>query len=422
MGKLNIFEITLDNSQGVYYAGQNVQGHCTIELTEEMSMRGVRLRFEGKAYVHWTEQHSTGSGKDRRTETRHYSASEAYFNQDVLLYGIWQNQGSNTTKLPRGRHTFPFCFILPPNLPSSFEGAHGYVRYSVKGIIDKPWKFDHTCKRAFTVISILDLNADQNAQMPVEGHNQKMICCLCCASGPIVATFRLERRGYVPGEAIALFADIENNSNRQMDRSYVELSMITTFHATSKSRSSSKDVGKVTQGVINEGQSFSWEGQQFVLPPLPPSYLVGCSIIDIRYILQLNVDPSGPALDLEVPLEIIIGTIPLRQVVEMYPPRAPGPLPAPPQAGYGPPPGIMYPPPEGAGAMPYPPPAMEPTAPVMPPGSVPDMPPPSYNECVFGKVNIKDDEDNDHTRGNMDYAPVYPYYDWGHQPTTMSGN
>lgn len=40
MGKLNIFEITLSNFQGVFYAGQNVQGHCTVELNEKMSMRG----------------------------------------------------------------------------------------------------------------------------------------------------------------------------------------------------------------------------------------------------------------------------------------------------------------------------------------------------------------------------------------------
>ena len=46
MGKLNIFEITLSNFQGVFYAGQNVQGHCTIELNEEMSMRGKLLEFQ----------------------------------------------------------------------------------------------------------------------------------------------------------------------------------------------------------------------------------------------------------------------------------------------------------------------------------------------------------------------------------------
>lgn len=402
MGKLNIFEISLSNFQGVYYAGQNVMGHLTVELNAEMSMRGIRLKFDGKAYVHWTESHTTGSGKHRRTTTRHYSASEQYFNQEVLLYGIWPGQGSETTKLPVGRHTFPFSFTLPPNLPSSFEGAHGYVRYSIKGIIDKPWKFDHTTKRAFTVICILDLNADPASQAPVQGQNQKMICCLCCATGPIVAEFNLERRGYVPGEAISLYANIRNNSDRVMDKSYVDLRMITTFHATSKSRSVVKEVGRLIEGPIAEGQSFSWEGQKFVIPPVPPSYLVGCRIIDIRYILQLNVDPAGPALDLEVPLEIIIGTIPLRQVVERYPPRAPAVMP-PPQAG--------YPPPAGATAPP-----MEPS---MPSANMPNLPPPSYNESVFGKVNVKDDDDSEHTRGDLDYAPVYTYYDWGHHPTTM---
>ena len=38
--------------------------------------------------------------------------------------------------------------------------------------------------------------------------------------------------------------------------------------------------------------------------------------------------------------------------------------------------------------------------------------PPSYAECVFGKVDIHDDEDNQYTRGDMAYAPVYTYYNW----------
>ena len=37
----------------------------------------------------------------------------------------------------------------------------------------------------------------------------------------------------------------------------------------------------------------------------------------------MNVDPSGIGFDLEVPLPVVIGTIPLRQIVEMYPPSPP---------------------------------------------------------------------------------------------------
>ncbi|XP_025076865.1 arrestin domain-containing protein 3-like isoform X2 [Pomacea canaliculata] len=410
MGKLNIFEITLSNLQGVYYAGQNVQGHCTVELNEEMSMRGIRLKFEGKAYVHWTESKSSGSG------SKSYTATEKYFEQEVLLFGIWPGQGSDTTKLAAGRTTFQFCFVLPPNLPSSFEGTHGYVRYFVKATIDKPWKFDHTTKRPFTIIGILDLNTDANAVIPVEGVNQKTLCCLCCASGPISASFHLERRGYVPGEPIKLLANIKNKSNQKMDKSFVDLRMTITYYARTKNRTSVKEVGRVLEGPIEEGQSFSWEGQVFVLPPLPPSHLAGCRIIDVKYILQLNVEPSGMSLNLEVPLEIIIGTIPLRQVVELCPPRAPQP--------FQPPVGFPLPTEavnisgmDGGSVIPSAP--FEPVMPYQPPSHIPNLPPPSYSECVLGKVNVKDEDDNEYTHGVLEYAPVYTYYDWGYQPTAM---
>ncbi len=61
---------------------------------------------------------------------------------------------------PQGQHEYPFTFHLPQNLPTSFEGQYGYVRYSAKANIDRPWKFDHDTKSAFTVICQYDLNAN----------------------------------------------------------------------------------------------------------------------------------------------------------------------------------------------------------------------------------------------------------------------
>ena len=40
------------------------------------------------------------------------------------------------------------------------------VRYMCRATIDKPWKFDHETKAAFTVISHLDLN-DEPTQLKV---------------------------------------------------------------------------------------------------------------------------------------------------------------------------------------------------------------------------------------------------------------
>jgi hypothetical protein len=77
-----------------------------------------------------------------------------------------------TEVLPAGEHSFPFSMMLPNHLPSSFEGEYGYVRYTVKATLDRPWKFDHEVKAAFTVLSHLDLNLDPRNRVSTEYVNQ----------------------------------------------------------------------------------------------------------------------------------------------------------------------------------------------------------------------------------------------------------
>lgn len=60
--------------------------------------------------------------------------------------------------MPVGFHKYPFNFLLPHNIPCSFEHTHGHIRYTTKAVIDRPWRFDHESKIAFTVVSSYDLN------------------------------------------------------------------------------------------------------------------------------------------------------------------------------------------------------------------------------------------------------------------------
>ncbi|CAL1543559.1 unnamed protein product [Lymnaea stagnalis] len=367
MGKLNIFEISFNNGSGVFYSGNIVQGYVTVELTEPMKMRGIRLKFEGKAYVHWSESNSNASGKNRGTTSRHFSATEKYFDQDVLLFGKLSGQGSDTKELPAGRHTYPFQFQLPQDLPSSFEADIGHVRYTVSGTIDKPWKFDHKTQRVFTIISIFDLNQQPNTMSRLQETKEKHKWWGGRKSEVTEATFHIDRSGYVPGEAVKLYAEITFKPSHTWVKSYVVLKMVTTFHATTKSRTIVTEVARGAHPRITNNGEDNWTGEELIIPPLPPSFLVGCKIIDIHYILQLNVEPSGPDLHLEVPLEIIIGTIPLRSVVDKHPPM--------------PPPNYncanMY----ALETTPTAPPA-EMLYPLPPPSDLPNLPPPSYNECI----------------------------------------
>ncbi|RUS72755.1 hypothetical protein EGW08_019473 [Elysia chlorotica] len=394
MGKLDAFVITFSNPSGVFYAGTVLEGCVTVVLKDSMEMRGIRLTFEGGSHVSWTETRETGTGDNKSTEHVTYSASEKYFDQEVLLHGIWPSQGRSTTKLPEGVHTFPFQFHLPPGLPSSFEAGEGNIRYLIKCKIDKPWKHDHKTKRPFTIIGILDLNSDLTNSQRVQGIKEKRLCCLCCKSGPISVSFHLDQKGFVPGEVIRPMAEISNGSSRKMNKSFVELKMITTLYAEGSTHVTNKTVARLTRPSIEGHSEDVWSGEEIVIPPLPPSFLLGCKIIDVKYIVQLSVDPAGPAIDLKIPLDVVIGTIPLMSVVQQRPPMAP--------VGFD---GVSsWPtvPSPDSGIAQYP----------------PNMPPPSYNESITGRVSIKDTDD-EYTHGDLSFAPSYTYYNWGRTPSAM---
>ena len=47
-------------------------------------------------------------------------------------------------------------------------------------------------------------------------------------------------------------------------------------------------VATMKQPKIEPGKTFLWENLKLRIPPLPPSRLAGCSIIDIRYYIKVS--------------------------------------------------------------------------------------------------------------------------------------
>lgn len=45
MGKAFDFEINLNQPQAVYIAGSTIEGHVSVELNEDMKLRGESLAF-----------------------------------------------------------------------------------------------------------------------------------------------------------------------------------------------------------------------------------------------------------------------------------------------------------------------------------------------------------------------------------------
>lgn len=317
------FSVTLQSRPSVngpiYLAGDTTKGHIKLEILQHLSLTSISITIKGQGYVHWTEQKLRGPGEPRFKDTHHHSASEDYFEHTLVLFGQGAEGRPDKCYLPAGRYTYPFQCQLPANIPCSFEGEFGYVRYWVKATIEKGRELIHKTKLPFTVLSPLELSSVPDSDTPVQETTEKSMCCWCCLSGPISASLCLPKRGFVPGEPIRFGVEVSNLSSRQMGCCSVELKMTTLFRTLTQCRSTTQQICKVKRDrKFGRGESITWFCDQLVIPPVPPSCLIGCNIISIKYTLELRVDPMGPAFDLTLPVELIIGTLPHRAKTDLH--------------------------------------------------------------------------------------------------------
>jgi len=337
----------------------------------------------------------------------YYRAEETYGREEAILV--------NGPSLPAGTHYIPFSLNLPHGAPSTYEGDHGHVRYYLKATMVRDWKWDYDVKHHITVNAELDLNAFPEASLGGRNQDHKNLCCLCCKSGPITAMIGTDRQGYVPGELIGFSAEVDNQSDRLMTKSYLHLVEVVTYITYKKNKTTRRPVCQIERGAIQPGGQDMWEDVKMRVPALAPSNLGGaCNIMKVQYELEFHVDPSGVGFDLVVTVPIMVGTIPLISTIPTFAPPptwvAPAPsAPSPDFAPVAPPPYALpnpdHPPPTQGWILPYPP-----SAPPQGPAKYPDLPPPSYDESMFGPTNVKEEDDGEHTRGDWNFLPKYPRY------------
>ena len=127
------------------------RGHCNVEFyTEERRRRENNRRRTSR-------DDSTDSSFE--TVRVMHRGGEEYFSCRQYIYG----DGSESFYLNPGVHQFPFQFTLPLNIPTSYEGQFGRIRYTARAIISRPWRFNHEKVRIFTVNNPLDLNTEPNS-------------------------------------------------------------------------------------------------------------------------------------------------------------------------------------------------------------------------------------------------------------------
>ena len=363
-----------------FYPGSTITGSLLLDVDEPKSYNQILIHFSGRSYVHWTETHTVsgtnhmghgigvtaGGHRHRhhhhhsRTETRHYTSSEAYVD---VASPLWSKQQSPDGKLAPGQYSWPFSFNIPPTAPSSFEGSVGHIRYSLVGkIVTGLFKFDHNVELRVPIQQLVKIS-DPRLLQPVRQEVQKTVCCLCCASGPIVLTVALPKTGLLIGESLQLHASLENGSNRRLTM-LADIAQHIVYRAQGHRRDGGRMVLSIRSNEIEPQASQNWDPTIQIPSEVEVIHETSCTNIAISYSLSVICQiPRALNLTVVVPLKIgncreepQIARVPPTaappyQMTGAYPPppQSGAPNQLPPQAAYPPPTAPYAPPPANVG-------------------------------------------------------------------------
>ncbi|XP_037952535.1 arrestin domain-containing protein 2-like [Teleopsis dalmanni] len=316
--------IEFDNNPfGTYFAGQMLSGKVTLNANKPKKVKAVALKITGFAHTSWSESSTTSTtdsngSSSTKTDTTYYSGHEDYIASTTYVVG--SEMGLAELTIEPGTQVYNFACQIPPNCPTSYESLHGYIRYTVKVVLIRPWKFDQTFTKGFTVLAIRDLNYEPMALPPVHAIASKTFCCWPCKSSPLQLDIDLPQTGFVPGQNIPVSILVTNDSHIPVEEMKISLAMLVIFY--SQCPRSSKTEKTTVAKMKGEGVQRNCKklfNYQLPVPATPPSNIVSCSILHIMYEVFVEAKIKGFHANQVICAPIIIGNVPLQTVVQQQP-------------------------------------------------------------------------------------------------------
>ncbi|XP_046572095.1 arrestin domain-containing protein 3-like isoform X2 [Haliotis rubra] len=298
--------VLLDGGKEVYRPGEPVTGELVLDVTENVTVKGVRVYLYGQTLVKWDEYSSSTVGG-----TKDYVAREKYFGRVFTVFGKGQNVSGPNHTLTTGQHNYRYKFTLPKEgLPSSFEGEFGATRYWVKVEVERPFpNFDKCWYTGITVLDDINVN-DYKATIGRAVVKQVSKALGFGNAGSLSLNVEIDRGAYCAGEKVALKVVVKNESTKDLGKLKAQLEQKIVFTAHNETKNIHNIIRILESFPIKKGEERVWNNQLLDVDSIPASTKMrSCHVIEVRYFIRVLVEvPFG--LNLETTMPVTIGTIP----------------------------------------------------------------------------------------------------------------
>ncbi|XP_062399023.1 arrestin domain-containing protein 1-like [Sardina pilchardus] len=282
-GKLNI---SITDHGAVWSPGETITGIVEIKNVEPIPSKAIKVNCRGYCGVSPRE-----SSKLRKLQDPSWEVEEQYFNNSISMAdkGILKN----------GSHTFPFTFVVPANIPSTYYGKYGRIIFEIRAFVDLPhFSNGLKAKRDFYIQKPLNLNTVPNIQDISSSSVTKDFTYMLVKNGTIVLKATSDMRGYKPCQIIKLETEIENRSGTSTSKVVASFIQKVTYK-TKRPIHDLRTVAKVVGTSVKAKKEAKWK-EQIAVPPTAHSTLGGCELINIEYYIQVSLKFPNVLLTLPI--------------------------------------------------------------------------------------------------------------------------
>ncbi|CAG9791057.1 unnamed protein product [Diatraea saccharalis] len=281
------------DSTGSFYSGDVVAGSVILKFKRKQKIERIDFVACGYSKASWTRPSAT------LPHIKFYSQKKKLLHITIDLFGNLQGK-----TVEQGEYEYPFCFALPNDLPSSFESSIAKVHYRIK--IKCSGDCKHKKTLPFIVLGNVNLNHKEIYLLPSYHEINKRLW----NTGNISLTIKTYT-GFSSRQNIPIDVTINNERNVKLYKLSASLIQKLKYIVTEGYADEEKKICKVFKNNFqNENKEMCRLNMD--IPHLVPSSIhTQNPMVDISYILRIQLQFTFRPTDLTEDIPVIVATVPV---------------------------------------------------------------------------------------------------------------
>ncbi|XP_017081832.2 arrestin domain-containing protein 5 [Drosophila eugracilis] len=313
-------DIQLDNPRGAYRAGETVNGHVYLTLSERALIKAISLEANGYASTAWQQPQKPKKPKNKespvQSQNLDFDYRVDYFAKIDYFVG---SEASQPQIMEAGTYNYGFHVKLPKNCPGNYEGAHGHIRYTLQVLIhssaDRPMEVLNVRQlQIFPQNSLSQETRSSEVQIHEETPRLKFWI------KPLNLQLQIPRASYSPGAGISVHVKLHNPEKlplREVNYSLVQISTYVAHLRNKPKRMESKEERQTILTSSHElhnlprGELENFQHLHMLQVPQTAATLsvAGCACLQLNYEVEVLVRTQQEKRFIAARIPVIIGNV-----------------------------------------------------------------------------------------------------------------